>query len=712
MVKKRSERTKGLNLQYILVITAGVAINVLLANLMGLFGTPLFLDTFGTIAVSTVLGLFPGILVAVLTNVICAFFDGSAVYFGFINASIAIFAATFARNNGFKSMGRTAGFAAFVGIYSGALGAFVDWYLFQGALVDQIHETADTLSASTGIPPFLAFMIVNILMNMLDKAIVCASVMIFIMYSPKALFEKAGRLSWKQRPISNSEIKSLREWAKSVRFSMRLRTALTLVITSLVLVLATGVTSASIYFKNLNEEKTWNTEYAAKFAASVIDADMVDAYLESDQDLPGYAETKELLVGIRDSISDISTISVLKFEEDGMYYVFDLDSFYFGEGAKAGTKEEFYGGMQEIFENNNSEDGIVHMTFNYGDSTSLNVYVPVRNAAGDTVCYAMAASSISYFSDFIKNYVVKSILILAGFFMLIVAFGLWISDVNMVFPVSAMAQCVEGFSTADDSQENIDADVKKLRSLDIRTGDEVEKLYHSLCDLTLNQAEQIRSIRRLLESTSKMQEGLIITMADMVENRDSDTGAHVQKTAAYVKIIVEGLKKKGYYAGKVTDKFVSDVVRSAPLHDVGKINISDEILNKPGSLSKEEFEIMKTHTTLGRQIIENAITKAEGESYLKEARNMAAYHHERWDGKGYPEGLHGEVIPLSARIMAVADVFDALTSPRVYKPAFPFEKAIAIIEDGKGTQFDPKCVEAFMDGLPEVRVILAKYKQR
>ena len=154
---------------------------------------------------------------------------------------------------------------------------------------------------------------------------------------------------------------------------------------------------------------------------------------------------------------------------------------------------------------------------------------------------------------------------------------------------------------------------------------------------------------------------------------------------------------------------MSDVVRSAPLHDVGKINISDSVLNKPGKLTDEEFAIMKTHTTAGKEILEKAISTVQGENYLKEARNMAAYHHERWDGKGYPEGLHGEVIPLSARIMAVADVFDALASPRVYKPAFPLEKSLAILQEGSGTQFDPKCVEVFMDSLPEVKLILKKY---
>ena len=272
-----------------------------------------------------------------------------------------------------------------------------------------------------------------------------------------------------------------------------------------------------------------------------------------------------------------------------------------------------------------------------------------------------------------------------------------------------MTSCLERFAMSGEDQDKLDENVRVIRSLDIHTQDEVERLYKAICKMTLNQAEQMRDIRHLSDSTLKMQDGLIITMADMVESRDSDTGAHVQKTSAYVRIIVEGLKKKGYYAQKITPKFISDVVRSAPLHDVGKINIPDGVLNKPGKLTDEEFEIMKSHTTAGKILLENAISSVQGENYLKEARNMAAYHHERWDGKGYPEKLHGEVIPLSARIMAVADVFDALTSPRVYKPAFPIEKALEILQQGAGTQFDAKCIEVFMDALPEVKMILKKY---
>ena len=310
-----------------------------------------------------------------------------------------------------------------------------------------------------------------------------------------------------------------------------------------------------------------------------------------------------------------------------------------------------------------------------------------------------------------KSFLVKMVTACSGILILLCSFVLWLVDYHFVFPVRSITNNMDSFSFKEESQSVLDEQVKEIRSIDVRTGDELESLYYSLCRMMLNQTEQMRSIRRLSDSTAKMQDGLIITMADLVESRDSDTGAHVQKTAAYVKLIVEGLKKKGYYAGKLTPKFMSDVVRSAPLHDVGKINIPDKVLNKPGKLTDEEYAIMKTHTVAGKRIIENAISTVEGDNYLKEARNMAAYHHERWDGKGYPEGIHGEVIPLSARIMAVADVFDALTSPRVYKPAFPLEKALAILEEGKGTQFDPKCVEVFMEALPEVKVILRKYNK-
>ena len=153
-----------------------------------------------------------------------------------------------------------------------------------------------------------------------------------------------------------------------------------------------------------------------------------------------------------------------------------------------------------------------------------------------------------------------------------------------------------------------------------------------------------------------------------------------------------------------------DVVASAPLHDVGKIMVPDAILNKPGKLTDEEFELMKTHTTEGAKVIDDVIHKVGNikSGYLNEAKNMAHYHHEKWNGKGYPEGLAGEDIPLSARIMAVADVFDALVSRRCYKPPFTFEDAMGIIQKDAGTHFDPNVVKAFVDAQVRVRAVTAE----
>ena len=206
---------------------------------------------------------------------------------------------------------------------------------------------------------------------------------------------------------------------------------------------------------------------------------------------------------------------------------------------------------------------------------------------------------------------------------------------------------------------------------------------------------------------SRLQNGLILVLADLVESRDKRTGDHVHKTAEYARIIMERLRREGVYTDLLTEEFIEDVVHSAPLHDVGKIQVPDAILNKPGKLTEEEFEEIKGHTTAGRDIITRAIDMVSvgSSGYLNEARNLAYCHHERWDGGGYPQGLAGEAIPLSARIMAVADVFDALVSQRSYKDALPFEKAMEIIREGSGTHFDPKVADAFLRSEEAVRAI-------
>ena len=209
----------------------------------------------------------------------------------------------------------------------------------------------------------------------------------------------------------------------------------------------------------------------------------------------------------------------------------------------------------------------------------------------------------------------------------------------------------------------------------------------------------LRGTKRSLyyKKIAGMQSGMITLMADMVENRDDNTGGHIKRTARYVESIAKELKRRGAYQNILTDEYVRELVVAAPLHDIGKIHVPDDVLNKPGRLTDDEFDIMKSHTTAGHDLLIHAKEELGEYGYLTMAVEMATYHHEWWNGKGYPYGISGNDIPLCARIMAVADVFDALISKRIYKDAMPLEKAYAIIREESGTHFEPEIVDAFFE---------------
>lgn len=193
-----------------------------------------------------------------------------------------------------------------------------------------------------------------------------------------------------------------------------------------------------------------------------------------------------------------------------------------------------------------------------------------------------------------------------------------------------------------------------------------------------------------------IQKKVIIGMANIIESRDGSTGEHTKRTVKYVEKLVKELLKDPNYKDILTDEFVNNLKMSAPLHDIGKIKIPDSILQKPDKLTDEEYLEIKKHSEYGGNIIKETIDNIEDKNYINVAYNVATYHHERWDGKGYPYGLSGEEIPLEARIMAIADVYDALTTKRCYKDAFSNEEALRIIEDGIETQFDPKLSKIFI----------------
>ena len=695
-------------------IVLGIIVNALCAFIAYKLNLPLFFDTIGTFAVAALGGYFPGVLVAVLTNMLCLVFNREAIYFAIVNASIALVTAQFVNTKSLNNIKNISKLALYAALISGVFGSLIQWRLFDMPQNSFVAVNVSTLSQFTGLPSFVIFLFVNIILNIPDKAVSLLVALVAIRYLPEKTKERIRGSGWRQRALTDREKKIMREWVKGNKRSVRTKMTFILVGMSFILVVAVFWVGVRIYLDNMIEERTRIAESTASLAAEMIPGDSVDSFIKNGEEAEGYKETEDMFGLICAKAINVDYIAAVKIGEAGMTVICEPDYVDKGESVEGNVPGTFLNLPEYLLTQKNEllrgEDIEPVMVRDEGNMKVV-VFHPVLNERGNCICHIIAEARIEYMTKNMRDYLARIMFMMAGLFFLTLMYGFFITGANLVYPITSIVLAVEKFISAGSEQKKMDEALKLIRSLDISTDDEVEKLYYSISDMAANQAEQMRSLRRYTESTSKMQDGLIITMADLVENRDSDTGAHIQKMAAYVKIIVEGLKKKGYYAEKITPQFMSDIVRSAPLHDIGKINIPDNVLNKPGKLTAEEYEIMKTHTTAGEQIMEKAIKTVEGENYLKEAKNMATYHHERWDGKGYPEGLHGEVIPLSARITAVADVFDALTSPRVYKPAFPLEEALAMIQEGSGTQFDPKCVEVFMESIPEVKVILRKYNE-
>lgn len=215
-----------------------------------------------------------------------------------------------------------------------------------------------------------------------------------------------------------------------------------------------------------------------------------------------------------------------------------------------------------------------------------------------------------------------------------------------------------------------------------------------------------KSYSRQVEHIRGLQDSMIDSMANVVENRDSSTGGHVRRTQDNVKILVSNLRKEI----KMPDEYWNNVIKSSAMHDLGKIAISDKILTKPGRLTEEEFEQIKIHPEKSKNIIDKLFENENDDELKTIAGNIALYHHEKYDGSGYPKGLQGEEIPLEARIMAISDVYDALVSERCYKEAYSFEEAYDVVEKSMGKHFDPQLWNAFKNSVPMLEEYYTKLK--
>ena len=713
------------------LMIVSILLNIFLSMLVRTTDLPFYIDTVGTIVATALGGTVSGIITAFCTNAVNFFIDGESIFYAPLNMLIALVSA--ARFGGYaaylkKKRRDTNGddtskvrstfvddvfYVLVLALIGGGIGAGITWYLYESPSDSpMVVAISEWLSTHVGLGVFGCHMFSTFITDFMDKSISVLISVAIIRFIPQKIKDSVHLSSWRQKPMTYEERDKASKRLRG-RMSIGTRINLIIVLSTMLMTLVALIFSTVSFRENTIESLSDSASQIAYLASEAIEAEKVDEYLENGFTAPGYIKTADKLSILKNSSDDIAFLYVYKIEEDGCHVVFDLDTILsdnaFVEGDFPGTVVEFEEALLPYKEKLLAGEPIpvVRIEDEYGSFYAA--YHPVYDEDGECSCYAITNVSTDIIRKRMEAFIGRIILLFIGFFALVATLSILTTRYHIVMPIVGMTvyadELIDRIGTLNEDS------LEELEELDIRTHDEVEQLYRAMCRLTGDMVYQLNDNKIKSEAINKMQSALIITMADMVESRDSDTGAHVLKTAAYVRIILEGLRRNGYYAEKINDRYMRDVEMSAPLHDVGKINVPDAILNKPGRLTPEEFEIMKTHTTAGKQILEKAISTMEGDNYLKEARNMAGYHHERWDGKGYPEGLHGEVIPLSARVMAVADVFDALVSPRVYKPAMPLEKAVEIIVDGSGTQFDPKCVEVFLESLVEVKKVLKKYQE-
>ena len=645
---------------------SGLLINYLLAHLATGLKLPLYLDNIGSALAAALGGYIPGIIVGFFTNVINGIGDLNTIYYGSLTVLIAIVSAWYAQR-GFYSFRKPLRLLAVIvsfALIGGGLGSVLTWALYgftfgsglSAPLAMKIHEL--------GVPSeFWSQFSADMLIDLADKAITVLMVTGILTLMPASLRERFYFYGWQQTPMSREKLMSVGR-KRARRFSLRVKIII-LVVVAMVTVGAACTAISSLHFRDaaVDEQKelAWGV---ANVASDAIDPERVDEYIARGKAADGYERIDKRFNDLVASSDSIQYVYAYRILEDGCHVVFDADT------------PDTPGGE------------------------------PIYDKEGVCQCYVGVDVSMDRIRRNEFEFAARVLSLFLGVFILLLTVAIWFAEYNIIIPIKSMDVATN--SAVYSSDDTRTSALDQIHELDIRTGDEIESLYRSVTKTTEDMVDTIENVEHQTEVIKKLQNGLILVLADMVESRDQCTGEHVRKTAAYTDVIMRQMKKEGIYTDQLTDEFMYDVMNSAPLHDIGKIQVSDTILNKPGKLTDEEFEIMKTHTTAGADVIRHAMdmVSEENSGYLKEAMNLAHYHHEKWNGSGYPCGLKGEEIPLSARVMAVADVFDALVSKRSYKDGFPFEKAMSIIEEGAGSHFDPKVAGALIHASDEVYQIM------
>lgn len=673
----------------IALIVFGLLLNIVPSKLALYFELPVFLDSIGTILVAMLGGTLPAVIVGFFSNAFNGLSDITTLYYGIISILIGVAATLFQQRKFFVSVPKIIVSILVFTLLGGGLGSILTYFLYGYNFGEGISAPfATAIYESLGWTKFFSQLTADIIIDILDKTIVVAAAVIsyrFINEHYKRLFSRTFLFE----PYVNPQHKLFKR--------SLLRKVVFIVIVAEILLGALASITGFILYKQVSIGKFTDIAHGLSEAASVvIDAERVDEFIAQGREAPGYRDIEQQLYKIREGFPQAQYLYVYKILEDGCHVVFDLISKDGEPGSDPGDVVAFDPSFKPYLPNLFKGEPIEPIISDDQYGWLLTVYKPLHNKAGKTVAYVAADISMGEIVYDQAKFFIKLLSMFFGLSIIIMSIVLELANRGIVHPLNRMSAAAIHFAyNLEQGREN---SLTELNTLNIRTSDEIEHLYKAITKMGYDSVDFIHRFEEAAERIAKMQDEIIINFAEMVEARDTSTGNHIKKTAFYVEAIAKELQREGKLPDILTDAYIAKLKRSAPLHDIGKIAVSDLILNKPGKLTDEEFAIMKSHTTEGFHILAKIVDNTNDsldDDYLKESIEMAHYHHEKWDGTGYPSGIKGDAIPLSARIMAVADVFDALVAERVYKKPFTYERAMSIITEGSGKHFDPMVVDAF-----------------
>lgn len=692
-------------IRFTVLVAIGVALDYLGSQLAFALHLPLYLDTIGTIAVAALGGTVPGIIVGVLANLIVAVSSPVTLYFACINILIAMLVASTTRRGAFRRIPATLQTALLLAIFCGFIGSTLSWALSGMDIgVGAPRPYAQALLQSTGWSTYACQLTADGGIELLDKF--CSVILVFL-----ALRWLPDRLTglFPGGPLAlfrNADDERARILLSDRHFhrGRSLATKTTAITTLMVTIVGTFclATSYATYSSTMTARFESQGAAACRVATTQIDPDEVNVYLTGGVTTPGYQETQEQLRRIAGSMDDIVYLYVYQIRDDGCHVVFDTDS----DPATVGTLGEalpFEKAFEKVLPTLLAGGEIAPIISKDAYGWLMTVYEPLYDSGGTCVAYVCSDIAMrNILNDRVAFIAKVASSLLAGALLIIVIVSTLVKR-RLVRPINRLASATEGFAFSTEQARAYDRQL--LREIEIHTGDELENLYSAVVKLTDDANDYIDDIAtatdRIMqqyETIRQMQENTIMSFADLIDARDKLTGGHIRRTSAYIRVLARAALREGCYPDEIDQAFVEDVIRSAPLHDIGKIEISDVLLNKPGRFTDDEFELMKTHAVKGGEILRKVLKGMDGRDgrYLDIAVDMATYHHERWDGSGYPEGLSHDDIPLCARLMTIVDVFDALMSKRSYKERMDVDESLQIMENESGTTFDPTLLRVFL----------------